>query len=90
MDLGPFEEREMRKSKVTKNTIVAILDEGEAVIPRAEVQNTLMATVQPTERIKLGSLLRSIALEAGGLTDTELNRFDQARDKSPAEPMRFE
>ena len=80
----------MRKSKVTKNPIVAILGEGQAVISGAEVQNTLMATVQPAERIKLGSLLRSIALEAGGLTDTEWNRFDQARDKSPAEPMRFE
>ena len=56
----------------------------------AEVRNILMATVQPLERIKLGSLLRSIALEAGGLTDAEANCFDQARDKTPAEPMRFE
>lgn len=80
----------MRKSKVTKNPIMAILGEGEAVILETEVRNTLTATAQPTERVKLGSMLRSIALEAGGLTDAEANCFGQARDKSPAEPMRFE
>ena len=36
------------------------------------------------------SLLASIAREAGGLTDDEAERFNQLRDKTPAEPMRFE
>jgi hypothetical protein len=40
------------------------------------------AIVQPDERIKLGSLRQSIAREA--------EYFDQLRDKTPAEPMRFE
>ena len=48
------------------------------------------AIVQPDERIKLGSLLQSIVREAGGLTDAEAEYFDQLRDETPAEPMRFE
>jgi len=45
---------------------------------------------QPPERIKLGSLLASIARETGGLTDEEAEHFSRLRDKAPAEPMRFE
>ena len=45
---------------------------------------------QPPERIKLGSLLASIARETGGLTDEEAEHFSRLRDKTPAEPMRFE
>ncbi|HCN70711.1 MAG TPA: plasmid stability protein stbC, partial [Pusillimonas sp.] len=36
------------------------------------------------------SLLASIAREAGGLTDAEVESMNQLRDKTPAEPMRFE
>ncbi len=32
----------------------------------------------------------SIAREAGGLTDKEHALFESVRDKTPAEPMRFE
>jgi hypothetical protein len=32
----------------------------------------------------------SIAREAGGLTDAETKRFEQLRDRTPAEPMPFE
>jgi len=35
-------------------------------------------------------LLTSIAREAGALTDAEAEHFNQLRDKTPAEPMRFE
>jgi hypothetical protein len=35
-------------------------------------------------------LLASIAREAGGLTDAEAALFNRQRDKTPAEPMRFE
>ena len=44
----------------------------------------------PTGNVKLGSLLASIAREAGGLTDAEVESMNQLRDKTPAEPMRFE
>jgi plasmid stability protein len=56
----------------------------------AEIRAILEATVRPPERIKLGSLLAPIAHEAGGLTDAEAERFNQLRDKTPAESMRFE
>ncbi|AAB91722.1 plasmid stability protein stbC (plasmid) [Sinorhizobium numidicum] len=56
----------------------------------AEIRDILETTVRPPERVKLGSLLASIAHEAGGLTDAEAEHFNQLRDKTPAEPMSFE
>ncbi|WP_414040014.1 FitA-like ribbon-helix-helix domain-containing protein [Acidithiobacillus sp. M4-SHS-6] len=57
----------------------------------AEIRDILEIAVRPPERVKLGSLLTSIAREAGGgLTDEEYARFESVRDKMPAEPMSFE
>ena len=56
----------------------------------AEVRSILEQAAKPEGRVKLGSLLASIAREAGGLSDEELALFENARDKTPAEPMRFE
>ncbi|RDJ04518.1 FitA-like ribbon-helix-helix domain-containing protein [Rhizobium grahamii] len=56
----------------------------------AEIRDILEAIVRPPERVKLGSLLASIARDAGGLTDAEAEHFNQLRDKTPAEPMSFE
>jgi plasmid stability protein len=56
----------------------------------AEIRDILEKIARPPERVKLGSLLASIAREAGGLTDAEAEAFDRIRDKTPAEPMRFE
>ncbi len=56
----------------------------------AEIREILEAAVRPAERVKFGSLLASIAREAGGLTDDEAEQFNQLRDKIPAVPMRFE
>ena len=56
----------------------------------AEVRSILEQAAKPEGRVQLGSLLASIAREAGGLTDEELALFENARDKTPAEPMRFE
>ena len=39
---------------------------------------------------KFGSLLASIAREAGGLTEDEAEQINQLRDKTPIDPMRFE
>ena len=55
----------------------------------AEIRDILEKAALPNERIKLGSLLASIAREAGPLTDAEAEQF-QRRDKTPAEPMSFE
>jgi len=56
----------------------------------AEIREILEAAARPLERVKLGSLLASIAREAGGLTDAEAEGFNHLRDKTPTEPMRFE
>ncbi|MDP2696789.1 Arc family DNA-binding protein [Thalassospira sp.] len=56
----------------------------------AEIRDILDKAAKPEGRLKIGSLLVSIAREAGGLTDAEVEDFNQIRDKTPAEPMRFE
>lgn len=56
----------------------------------AEVRDILEMVARPSERIKLGSLLVSIARQAGGLTDGEHALLDSVRNRAPAEPMRFE
>lgn len=56
----------------------------------AEIRDILENAVRPPERVKLGSLLASIARDAGGLSEGEAERINQLRDKTPAEPMRFE
>lgn len=56
----------------------------------AEIRSILEQAAKPEGRLKLGALLTSIAREAGGLTDAEVERFNQLRDKIPVEPMSFE
>ncbi len=56
----------------------------------AEIRDILEMVALPPERVKLGSLLTSIAREAGGMSDAEVEYFNRLRDKTPAEPMRFE
>ena len=56
----------------------------------AEIRHILETVVLPPERVKLGSMLASIAREAEGMTDAEVEGINQLRDKTPAEPMRFE
>jgi antitoxin FitA len=56
----------------------------------AEVRDILEKAAKPEDRVKFGSLLNAIALEAGGLTDAEADYFNNLRDKTPAVPMRFE
>jgi plasmid stability protein len=55
----------------------------------AEIRDILEMVAQPPERIRIGSLMASIAREAGGLTHAEAEHFNQLRDKTPAEPMSF-
>jgi len=56
----------------------------------AEIRVILEHITQPQKRVKLGSLLTSIAQEAGALDDAEADHFGQLRDRTLAEPMRFE
>ena len=56
----------------------------------AEVRDILERAAKPEGRLKLGSLLASIAREAGGLTDAEVEQFHQLRDQTPAKPLSIE
>jgi antitoxin FitA len=56
----------------------------------AEIRTILEQAAKPEGRLKLGSLLTSIAREAGGLTETEAELFEGLRDRTQAEPLRFE
>lgn len=56
----------------------------------AEIRDILEAAVRPAERLRLGSMLVSIARDAGGLSDTEAVGFNGLLDRTPAEPPSFE
>ncbi|OJY78527.1 MULTISPECIES: plasmid stability protein stbC [unclassified Rhizobium] len=55
----------------------------------AEIRSILEQAPKPEGRLKLLTLLTTITREAGGLTDTETERLNQLRAKTPTEPMSF-
>ncbi|PMS38214.1 plasmid stability protein [Trinickia symbiotica] len=55
----------------------------------AEVRAILSSAVKPEKRVRLGDALAALGRKAG-LTNEDLAIFDQTREKTPAEPMRFE
>jgi antitoxin FitA len=55
----------------------------------AEVRAILEEAVKPEGRVRLGSLLADIGRRAR-LNDEDFDVFEQARDRTPTEPMKFE
>ena len=55
----------------------------------AEVREILAAAVKPAARVRLGDALAALGRDIG-LTNEDCDTLDQARDKEPAEPPRFE
>lgn len=55
----------------------------------AEVREILATAVKPEKRVRLGDALASLGRKIG-LTDEDFVILDQVRDKTPAEPLRFE
>ena len=55
----------------------------------AEIRDILESTVRPPERLRLGTALAELGRRIG-LTDDDIAAFEQVRDKTPAEPVRFE
>ncbi|MEX3581906.1 MAG: plasmid stabilization protein [Burkholderia sp.] len=55
----------------------------------AEVREILTSIVKPEERVRLGDALAALGRKIG-LTNEDFTAFDEVRDKTPAEPMRFE
>ena len=54
----------------------------------AEVREILAMAVKPEARVLLGDALAALGREIG-LTNKDFEVFDQVRDKTPAEPLRF-
>ncbi len=55
----------------------------------AEVRLILEGVVKPAQRICMGDALAKIGRSVG-LTDAEAEGINPLRDRTPAEPMRFE
>ena len=55
----------------------------------AEVREILANAVKPETRVRLGDALAALGRKIG-LTNEDFEVFDQVRDKTPAEPLRFE
>ena len=55
----------------------------------AEIRDILETAVCPPQRLRLGTALAELGRRVG-LTDGDIAAFEQGRDKTPAEPVRFE
>ena len=55
----------------------------------AEVREILASAVKPATRVRLGEALAALGREIG-LTSEDFEALDQGRDKTPAEPLKFE
>lgn len=55
----------------------------------AEVREILAAMVKPEVRVRLGDALAELGRKVG-LTNEDFDVFAQARNNTPAEPLRFE
>lgn len=55
----------------------------------AEVREILAAAVKPASLIRLGDALEALGRNIG-LTQEDVEVFEHLRDKTPAEPLRFE
>jgi plasmid stability protein len=55
----------------------------------AEMRDILEAAVRPANRLRVGSALAEMSRKIG-LTNADIEALERARDRKPAEPMRFE
>lgn len=55
----------------------------------AEMRNILTVAVCPPQRLRLGEALADLGRRVG-LSDAEARQIEAVRDRTPAEPVRFE
>ncbi len=55
----------------------------------AEVREILTVAVKPDSRVRLGDALAALSREIG-LTNEDVDLLQPVKDKTPAEPLRFE
>jgi hypothetical protein len=83
----------MYMSEICLMKYIARLAFGPRIVVAAQKRKSetlLKQQLTRRARIRPGSVLVSIAREAGGLTDAEARSFDTLRDTSPAGPVRFD
>jgi plasmid stability protein len=55
----------------------------------AEVREILASAVKPETRVRVGDALAALGRTIG-LSNEDLEIFDRVRDRTPAEPLKFE
>ncbi len=55
----------------------------------AEIRNILEGVVKPEQRIRMGTALAQLGRRVG-LTNEDFAILEQERDKTPAEPVKFD
>jgi plasmid stability protein len=55
----------------------------------AEVREILASVVKPETRVRVGDALAALGRTIG-LTNEDFEIFEQGRDRTPAEPLKFE
>jgi antitoxin FitA len=55
----------------------------------AEVREILASVVKPETRVRVGDALAALGRTIG-LTNEDVEIFEQGRDRTPAEPLKFE
>ncbi|QDQ25530.1 plasmid stabilization protein [Chitinimonas arctica] len=55
----------------------------------AEVREILAMAVKPEERVRMGDALAALGRQ-NGLSNEDFEIFDRVKDRTPAEPLRFE
>ena len=55
----------------------------------AEIREILATAVKPETRIRLGEALAALGRKIG-LTNKDFEVFDKVKEKTPADPLRFE
>lgn len=55
----------------------------------AEMRDILEAAVRPADRLRLGSALAEVSRKIG-LANADVEALEKVRDRSPAEPLRFD
>lgn len=55
----------------------------------AEIRDILAQAVKPEQRVRMGDALAALG-HTIGMINEDFAVFEQVRDKTPAEPMRFE
>ncbi len=79
--------RKQRSAEVHRALRVPAARHGRSA--EADIRDFLERAVKAARRVRLGDTLAALGRKVG-LTDEDIVAIDQTRDKSPAEPMKFE